>query len=199
VRPLADFTENQRLGLQAWSPSRRREPLVVLLTPGPFNETYFEHAFKARQLGFPLVEGADLTVRDRWVYLKTLEGLRRVDVIIRRVDDVFCDPLELRADAWLGVTGLTEASRSGHVTVVNTLGAGVVETAALFPFLPGLCRHLLGEDLQLPQVGTWWLGQHREREAVLAERDRGLLPRQRGRDEPVPVRAHGGARGLLRG
>ena len=175
VRPLADFTENQRLGLQAWSPSRRREPLVVLLTPGPFNETYFEHAFKARQLGFPLVEGADLTVRDRWVYLKTLEGLRRVDVIIRRVDDVFCDPLELRADAWLGVTGLTEASRSGHVTVVNTLGAGVVETAALFPFLPGLCRHLLGEDLQLPQVRTWWLGQHREREAVLAERDRWVI------------------------
>ena len=175
VRPLADFFDAQREALRAWSPSPRGAPLVVLLTPGPFNETYFEHAFKARHLGFPLVEGADLTVRDRWVYLKTLEGLRRVDVIIRRVDDVYCDPLELRADAWLGVAGLAEACRAGHVTVTNALGAGVVETAALFPFLPGLCRHLLGEELRLPQATTWWLGQRAEREAVLAERDRWVI------------------------
>lgn len=175
VRPLADFFDAQREGLRAWSPTPRGAPLVVLLTPGPFNETYFEHAFKARHLGFPLVEGADLTVRDRWVYLKTLEGLRRVDVIIRRVDDVYCDPLELRADAWLGVAGLAEACRAGHVTVANALGAGVVETAALFPFMPGLCRHLLGEELRLPQATTWWLGQRAEREAVLADGDRWVI------------------------
>jgi len=175
VQPLADFFNAQREGLRGWSPSQRGAPLVVLLTPGPFNETYFEHAFKARHLGFPLVEGADLTVRDRWVYLKTLEGLRRVDVILRRVDDVFCDPLELRSDAWLGVAGLAEAGRAGHVMVANALGSGVVETSALFPFLPGLCRRLLGEELRLPQVGTWWLGQRAEREAVLAERDRWVI------------------------
>ena len=175
VRPLADFFAAQGESLRSWSPTLRRAPLVVLLTPGPYNETYFEHAFKARHLGFPLVEGADLTVRDRWVYLKTLEGLRRVDVIIRRVDDVYCDPLELRADAWLGVAGLAEACRAGHVTVANVLGSGVVETAALFPFLPGLCRHLLGEDLVLPQATTWWLGQKAEREAVLADGDRWVI------------------------
>ena len=175
VRPLADFFETQREALRSWAPSMRGEPMVVLLSPGPFNETYFEHAFKARYLGFPLVEGADLTVRDRRVYLKTLEGLRRVDVIIRRVDDVCCDPLELRADAWLGVAGLAEACRAGHVTVANALGTGVVETAALFPFLPGLCRHLLGEELRLPQATTWWLGQRAERQAVLAERDRWVI------------------------
>ncbi len=175
VRPLADFFDSQREGLRAWSPSPRGEPLVVLLTPGPYNETYFEHAFKARRLGFALVEGADLTVRDRWVYLKTLEGLRRVDVIIRRVDDVYCDPLELRADAWLGVAGLAEACRAGHVTLANALGSGVVEATAFFPFMPGLCRHLLGEELRLPQVSTWWLGQRAERDAVLAEGDRWVI------------------------
>jgi uncharacterized circularly permuted ATP-grasp superfamily protein/uncharacterized alpha-E superfamily protein len=175
VRPLAGFFDGQREVLRGWSPSPRRAPLVVLLTPGPFNETYFEHAFKARHLGFPLVEGADLTVRDRWVYLKTLEGLRRVDVILRRVDDVYCDPLELRPDAWLGVAGLAEACRAGHVTVANALGAGVVETAALFPFLPGLCRHLLGEELRLPQAATWWLGQRAERELVFSEEDRWVI------------------------
>jgi uncharacterized circularly permuted ATP-grasp superfamily protein len=175
VRPLAEFFDIQREALRGWSPSQRGAPLVVLLTPGPFNETYFEHAFKARHLGFPLVEGADLTVRDRWVYLKTLEGLRRVDVIVRRVDDVFCDPLELRSDAWLGVAGLAEAWRAGHVALVNGLGSGVVETAALFPFLPGLCRRLLGEELLLPQVKTWWLGQRAEREAVLADGDRWVI------------------------
>jgi uncharacterized circularly permuted ATP-grasp superfamily protein len=121
-----------------------------MMTPGPYNETYFEHAFKARYLGFPLVEGADLTVRDRRVHLKTLEGLRRVDVIARRVDEAFCDPLELNADTWLGVPGLVEAWRSGNVALGNGLGTGAVETPALFPFLPGICRHLMGEELKLP-------------------------------------------------
>jgi uncharacterized circularly permuted ATP-grasp superfamily protein/uncharacterized alpha-E superfamily protein len=134
-------------------------PRIVLLTPGPHNETYFEHSYLARYLGFTLVEGADLTVRDRSVYLKTVNGLEKVDVILRRVDDSFCDPLELRGDSLLGVPGLVDAIVAGNVKVANALGSGVIETAAVMPFLPGLSRQLLGEDLKLPSVATWWCGQ----------------------------------------
>jgi uncharacterized circularly permuted ATP-grasp superfamily protein len=133
-------------------------PRVVLLTPGPHNETYFEQAYLARYLGFGLVEGGDLTVRDGVVYLKTLEGLERVDVIVRRLDDDFCDPLSLRGDSSLGVPGLVQAVRAGTVTVANALGSGLVESPALLAFLPLLCRHLLGEELELPSVATWWCG-----------------------------------------
>ncbi|MGA8026967.1 MAG: circularly permuted type 2 ATP-grasp protein, partial [Bryobacteraceae bacterium] len=134
-------------------------PRIVLLTPGPLNETYFEHSYLARYLGFTLVEGADLTVRDRRVYLKTVEGLEQVHVIVRRVDDDFCDPLELRGDSYLGIAGLVDAVAAGNVKVANALGTGVIETAALMPFLPGLARHLLGEPLKLASVATWWCGQ----------------------------------------
>src|SRR6185436_19354659 len=127
-------------------------PRAVLLTPGPYNETYFEHSYLARYLGFTLAEGADLTVRDRRVYLKTVEGLQAVDVILRRVDDSFCDPLELRGDSFLGVPGLVEAARAGHVTIANALGSSVVESPAFLAFLPSLCRQLLGEELKLPSV-----------------------------------------------
>ncbi len=187
VQRLAAFFDLERDALRVLAPSRRGTASVVLLTPGPWNETYFEHAFKARYLGFPLVEGADLTVRGRRVYLKTLEGLRRVDVIVRRVDDVFCDPLELRADTTLGVSGLAEAWRSGNVALVNAPGSGVVETPALHPFLPGLCRHLLGEELAMACAPTWWCGQHRELEMVLAKPDRWVLKRAfvQGSRQPV--------------
>ncbi len=131
-------------------------PNVVLLTPGPYNETYFEHAYLARYLGFPLVEGGDLTVRGRRVFLKTLEGLHPVDVILRRADDTFCDPLELRPDSFLGVPGLVDAARAGHVVVANALGAGLVEAPALLSFLPALSRRLLGEELLLPSAPTSW-------------------------------------------
>jgi uncharacterized circularly permuted ATP-grasp superfamily protein/uncharacterized alpha-E superfamily protein len=134
-------------------------PRIVLLTPGPHNETYFEHSYIARYLGFTLVEGADLTVRDRSVYLKTVDGLEKVDVILRRVDDSFCDPLELRGDSLLGVPGLVDAIVAGNVKVANALGSGLIETAAVMPFLPGLSRQLLGEDIKLPSVATWWCGQ----------------------------------------
>ena len=113
----------------------------------PYNETYFEHAYLARYLGFALVEGGDLTVRDEGVFLKTVEGLQPVDVVLRRMDDGFCDPLELRGDSSLGVAGLVQAVRAGRVTIANALGSGVLETPAMLPCLPGLCRHLLGEDL----------------------------------------------------
>ena len=142
-------------------------PRVVLLTPGPRNETYFEHSFLAKYLGFTLVEGADLTVRDRRVYLKTVEGLEPVDVILRRVDDGFCDPLELRGESLLGVPGLVDAVVAGNVKVANALGSGLIESAAIMPFLPGLARHLLGEEIKLPSVATWWCGQAQALEWVL--------------------------------
>jgi uncharacterized circularly permuted ATP-grasp superfamily protein/uncharacterized alpha-E superfamily protein len=157
VQRLAGFFRAQRDALLDMAGTDN--PQIVLLTPGPYNETYFEHAYLARYMGFTLVEGADLTVRDRRVYLKTIEGLRRVDVILRRVDDSFCDPLELRGDSFLGVAGLVDAVSAGNVKVANALGSGVIETAAIMPFLPGLSWQLLGEPLKLPSVATWWCGQ----------------------------------------
>ena len=171
VHRLASFFRAQRDTLMALAPQPRDQPRVVLLTPGPYNETYFEHAYLARYLGFTLVEGGDLTVRDRRVFIKTLEGLQPVDVIFRRLDDSFCDPLELRSDSSLGVAGLVEAARAGNVTIANALGSGVIETAAIMPFLPGLCRHLLGEELMLPSVATWWCGQPKELQYVLEHLD----------------------------
>jgi uncharacterized circularly permuted ATP-grasp superfamily protein/uncharacterized alpha-E superfamily protein len=158
VRRLAPFFRTLRETLINLAPKRRGDPRIVLLTPGPYNETYFEHAYLARYLGFTLVEGGDLTVRDNCVYLKLLGGLQPVDVILRRMDDDYCDPLELRPDSFLGVAGLTQAVRSGNVAVANPLGSGLAETPALSPFLPRLCRKLLGEDLRLPPVPAWWCG-----------------------------------------
>ena len=166
------FFRAHRDGLIGLAPAERREhPRVVLLTPGPLNETYFEHAYLARYLGFTLVEGADLTVRDSRVFIKTLEGLRQVDVILRRLDDGFCDPLELRSDSTLGVAGLVEAVRSGHVTVANALGSGLVETAGIAAFLPDLCRRLLGEELLLAPARSWWCGHPDDLQYVLAHLD----------------------------
>ncbi len=167
VRQLAHFFETVRDALLALAPNRRLHPRVVLLTPGPHNETYFEHSFLARQWGFPLVEGADLTVRDNRVFLKTLAGLESVDLILRRMDDSFCDPLELRGDSLLGVPGLVQAVRSGNVAVANALGSGLTETALPMAFLPGLSRQLLGEELRMSSVATWWCGGKEPRRYVL--------------------------------
>jgi uncharacterized circularly permuted ATP-grasp superfamily protein/uncharacterized alpha-E superfamily protein len=147
-------------------------PLAVILTPGPYNETYFEHAFLARQLGMPLVEGHDLTVRGDTVFLKTLGGLRRVHSILRRLDDDFCDPLELRSDSALGVPGLLGALRAKRVMVANALGTGVIESAAWLGFLPPIAERLIGERLLLPEVATWWLGEKPALDYVLANLDR---------------------------
>src|ERR1700689_1352964 len=159
VKRLASFFRSFRDTLLRLSPAARDNPRVVLLTPGPYNETYFEHSYLARYLGFRLVQGGDLTVRDSRVFLKTLEGLKQVDVILRRVDDSFCDPIELRSDSYLGVAGLVEAVRAGNVTVANALGSGLIETSAFMPFFPGLSQRMLGEPLKLPAVATWWCGQ----------------------------------------
>ena len=180
VQRLAVFFRTLRETLRESAPHNRDNPRIVLLTPGPSNETYFEHAYLARYLGYTLVEGGDLTVRDNHVYLKLLGGLQPVDVILRRLDDDFCDPLELRGDSFLGVPGLIQAVRAGNVAVANALGSGLLETPALFPFLPGLCRHLLGEELRMPSVPTYWCGEQHALEHVVAN-----LPRH-GRQSAYP-------------
>ncbi len=146
-------------------------PLIVLLTPGHYNETYNEQAFLARYLGFPLVMGQDLTVRHGFVWMKTLSGLQRVHVILRRLDDDFCDPLELRSDSALGVPGLTEATRRGNVVIANGLGSSLLESGALLGFLPHLCRRMLGEPLAMPSVGTWWCGEPAALEDAISRLD----------------------------
>jgi uncharacterized circularly permuted ATP-grasp superfamily protein/uncharacterized alpha-E superfamily protein len=167
VQRLAMFFAKLRETLAHLAPPGRDNPRIVLLTPGPFNETYFEHAYLARYLGFTLAEGGDLAVRDNKVYLKTLSGLQRVDVILRRLDDVFCDPLELREDSQLGVAGLVQAAMAGEVTIANALGSGVIETPAFMPFFSSLCRKITGENALLPSVATWWCGHQQARTYVL--------------------------------
>src|SRR5579859_944537 len=167
VRSLTPFFQKMRDSLLELSPRSRETPRIVLLTPGPYNETYFEHAYLARQLGYTLVEGEDLTMRDGRVWLKTLEGLQPIDVILRRTTAPFCDPLELRSDSVLGVAGLSQAVRQGTVVVANSLGSGVIEGGALSPFLPAVSRHLLGEDLMMGSVESWWCGRPDELAYVL--------------------------------
>ncbi len=155
--------------------ARGETPRIVLLTPGPYNETYFEHAFLARHLGLPLVEGGDLTVRGERLYLKTLHGLEPVHGILKRLDDEFLDPLELRADSQLGVPGLLQAVRAGHVLVANAPGSAFLESPALLGFLPALSEHLLGEPLALPSLATWWCGERAALEAVLPQLARSVI------------------------
>jgi uncharacterized circularly permuted ATP-grasp superfamily protein/uncharacterized alpha-E superfamily protein len=172
---LANFFRTTRLALNRLSPRKEDEPNIVLLSPGPANEAYFEHAYLANYLGYTLVEGGDLTVRGNRVWLTTLEGLRAVDVILRRMDDAYCDPVELRDDSYLGVPGLTNAVRTGNVAISNMLGSGVLENPALHALLPALSKHLLGEDLRIPSVPVWWCGNQQQREYVLANLHRMVI------------------------
>lgn len=169
VERLAGFFQGFRAGLVARA--RRTEPRICLLTPGPLNESYFEQAYLARYLGFLLVEGGDLLMRDGLVHVRTIAGFKRADVIWRRIDGDFADPLELNAASALGVPGLVEAVRQGNVAVANALGSGVVEARALMGFAPRLARDLLGEELILPNIATWWCGQPQERQTVLDRLD----------------------------
>jgi uncharacterized circularly permuted ATP-grasp superfamily protein/uncharacterized alpha-E superfamily protein len=159
VQRLAPFFQEVRDLLQSIAPHNRDNPRIVLFTPGPYNETYFEHAFLAGYLGYALVEGGDLLVRGNRVYLKLLGGLQPVDVILRRVDDDYCDPLELRGSSFLGVPGLLQVLRAGNVAMANALGSGLVETPAVLAYLPAICRELLGEDLKLTWAESWWCGE----------------------------------------
>lgn len=159
VQRIEPFFDMWRDGLTALSPRRgAAPPRIVVMTPGPFNAAFFEHVYLARQLGATLVEGADLTMRQDRVFVKTLGALQEVDVILRFLEDDYCDPLELRGTSVLGVAGLLQAMRAGTVAVVNALGTGAVETPALRPYLPKLAETLLGEPLAMPSVETAWLG-----------------------------------------
>ncbi|MFI3137181.1 MAG: circularly permuted type 2 ATP-grasp protein [Methylococcaceae bacterium] len=172
VHRLAGFFKSLRKELTELAPHNKEDPRIVILTPGSLNETYFEHAYLASHLGFTLAQGDDLTVRDGRVWLKSLAGLQAVDVILRRVDDSFCDPLELNSGSRLGVAGLLEAVRRGNVAIANPLGSSILENPALLAFLPRLCRYFLNQDLTLSSVATWWCGQRRERDFVLQNLER---------------------------
>jgi len=167
IQRLANFFRTLQNTLSERSFLHKEAPRTVVLTPGPYSETYFEHAYLAAYLGYSLVQGDDLTVINGTVALKALSGLQAVDVILRRVDDTFCDPLELREDSHLGVAGLLEAARRQNVTIVNPLGSGVLENPGLMPFMPGIARYFLGEELKLPSAATWWCGQPKELDHVL--------------------------------
>src|SRR4029453_17326650 len=165
VERLAPFLQAFQAELSALN--REDDSRVCVLTPGPMNETYFEHAYLARYLGFLLVEGEDLTVRDDGVFIRTVSGLRRAEVLVRGLRSAFADPLELNARSRLGVPGLVQAVRDGKVVMANALGSGVVEARALLSFLPALSPAVLRCDLALPNVATWWLGQARARDEVI--------------------------------
>lgn len=165
---LVHYFRSMQAGLNAIAPTHAESPRIVVLTPGPFNETYFEHAYLASFLGYPLVQGDDLTVRDGYVWLKSLTGLQRVDVIIRRLDDSYCDPLELRAESRLGIAGLMEVARRGNVAIANPLGSSILENPGIQPFLPGIAKHFFGEPLKLQSAATWWCGHPLEMSHVLA-------------------------------
>lgn len=175
IRRLASFLQAQHRCLAGLVGNQRQEPNIVLWTPGPGSPGYFEHAWLANYMNFLLVEGDDLVVRDGQVAVRTLGGLHQVDVIMRQINDPWCDPLELRPDSLLGVPGLMQAARSGHVHIVNALGAGVLEHPALAAFLPALCQRLLGETLMLRGRDALWCGHPQTLGTVRASMDEWVL------------------------
>jgi uncharacterized circularly permuted ATP-grasp superfamily protein/uncharacterized alpha-E superfamily protein len=168
VRHLSPYFNALRSGLNEIAPHQNQNPRIVILTPGSNNETYFEHAYLSSYLGFTLVQGNDLIVKDNHVWLKTMGGLERVDVILRRVDDIYCDPLELKEDSQLGIPGLLQCVRSGNVSIANPIGSGILENPGLMPFLQQAARYFLAEDLLIPTIASWWCGQPKEQQYVLA-------------------------------
>jgi uncharacterized circularly permuted ATP-grasp superfamily protein/uncharacterized alpha-E superfamily protein len=182
VERVAPFFEAFRDSLRAIAD--RDEPRIGLLTPGAFSETYFEHATIARYLGFLLVEGDDLAVSGDRIHIRTVAGLKRLDVLLRRVDSNFLDPLELDSSSHLGVPGLIDVLRKNGVVVANMPGSGVLEARALLGFLPNLCRRLLSENLMMPHIATWWCGQKAAREEVLSRLDEFAIEGAYGRGVP---------------
>ena len=159
VKPIAHYGQELMATLRALAPASRTEPTCVVLTPGVGNSAYFEHAFLAREMGVPLVEGRDLLVHGNIVYMRTTGGLQRVDVIYRRVDDDFIDPLAFRADSYLGVPGLLNAYRAGNVALANAIGTGVADDKALYAYIPAIIRFYLSEEPILQNVDTYLLGK----------------------------------------
>src|SRR6202522_284995 len=172
VRPIDHYPEVLLTTLPPRAPEGRGEPNIVLLTPGVYNSAYFEHTYLARQMGIELVEGRDLVVHDNVVYMRTTGGLRRVDVIYRRVDDDFIDPMAFRGDSILGVAGLFNAYRAGNVTLANAFGTGVADDKALYAYVPDIIKYYLGEDPVLPNVKTYLLTERKSREYVLDNLDK---------------------------
>jgi uncharacterized circularly permuted ATP-grasp superfamily protein len=171
VCPIAHYGQALLATLRALAPDRS-DPTIVVLTPGVGNSAYFEHAFLAREMGVSLVEGRDLLVHDDIVYMRTTSGLRRVDVIYRRVDDDFLDPLAFRADSQLGVAGLLNAYRAGHVSLANAIGTGLADDKALYAYVPAIIRYYLGDDPIFDNVETFLLSSPKERQHVLENLDK---------------------------
>jgi uncharacterized circularly permuted ATP-grasp superfamily protein len=167
VKPIAHYGQSLLATLRTLAPANRAEPTIVVLTPGVGNSAYFEHAFLAREMGVPLVEGRDLLVHDNVVYMRTTSGLRRVDVIYRRVDDDFLDPLAFRADSYLGVAGLLNAYRAGQVSLANAIGTGIADDKAVYAYLPAIIRFYLSEEPILSNVQTYLLDNPTDRSYVL--------------------------------
>jgi uncharacterized circularly permuted ATP-grasp superfamily protein/uncharacterized alpha-E superfamily protein len=188
VRHVRSFVDRWNNSLAAMAPPGIAHPNMAVLTPGSLSATYFEHVYLSRALGVSLVEGGDLVARDGEVLIKTLAGLRPVHVLLRRLDSSFADPLELRADSALGVTGLVEATRTGKITLANALGSGLVETPALMPFLERLSQRLLAEPLKLPSLDVWWLGEPTAYAFAMAHLDSMIVRPCLGPDrEPIIV------------
>ncbi len=172
VRPIDHYTQLLLSTLRSLAPEGRPEPTIVLLTPGVYNSAYFEHTYLARQMGIELVEGRDLVIHDNIVYMRTTAGLKRVDVIYRRVDDDFIDPLAFRSDSILGAAGLFNAYRAGNVTLANAFGTGLADDKALYAYVPEIIRYYLGEEPILNNVETFLMSNPKEREYALANLDK---------------------------
>jgi len=172
VRPIEQYTQLLLGTLRSLAPEGRPEPNIVLLSPGVFNSAYFEHAYLARQMGIELVEGRDLVTHNNVIYMRTTGGLRRVDVIYRRVDDDFIDPMAFRPDSILGVAGLFNAYRAGNVTLANAFGTGVADDKALYAYVPDIIHYYLSEDPILPNVKTYLLTDAKSRQYVLQNLDK---------------------------
>ncbi|MEN1785100.1 MAG: circularly permuted type 2 ATP-grasp protein [Bacteroidota bacterium] len=167
IKPLSNFLEQLDQLLVSASPEPKDNPNIVILTPGSHNETYFEHAYLASYFGYRLVQGNDLVVRDGFLWMKSLKGLKKVDVVLRRVDDAYVDSLELREDSQLGVVGLLDVVRRKNVSVINPVGSAVMENPGLIPFMPAIANYFLKQELLLPQIASWWCGQNKEKQYVL--------------------------------
>jgi uncharacterized circularly permuted ATP-grasp superfamily protein/uncharacterized alpha-E superfamily protein len=184
INRISEFIEGFKERLTKYK--LHKDANIVMLSPGPYNETFFEQSYLSSILGCELVRGEDLIVKDGYLYLKNLSGLKQIDIVIRRVDDRFCDPLELRNDSQLGVAGLLDVLRTGNVIMINPIGIGVLENPALNPFLPSICEYLFGEKLILPQIATWWCGQEAERKYVLEHLDLLIIKKiNRSSDENI--------------
>lgn len=171
VAPIEEYTEQLLKTLLDCAPSGVSDPTAVVLTPGIYNSAYFEHTFLAQQMGVELVQGSDLVVEDNYVFMKTTRGLRRVDVIYRRIDDEFLDPKCFREDSCLGVERLMDVYRAGRVTLANAPGTGVADDKAVYAYVPDIIRYYLGEDAILPNVPTFQCSDKKQREHVLANLD----------------------------